>query len=390
MPESAAFDPVRQYISDFNMGRTESIAAGEGGNIFEICNISTRETSISSVLAFFLDPGEVHGFGDLFLKSLLECIECGFSVDEVEFSDIEVETERFIKGETEGGRADIWIEGSIEDKHFAIIIENKIYASENNPFEEIYNKFLKDVNNEYSAFCKTILLSPFKGNQDDKFIRLLYSTWFEKIRNNPRIHGPEANGKYFYLAQDLFKSMDKIMKNTDISALGSVLGDKYEDMLKVLRLTEIIFNFRKEAKNLTKILHDATWIKLNNDSDDRIKKTVKVGLWGAPYYPGYNMVFSIFPPNKHNKKKIIVDVWCMNNGWNVVIFTNQQSSTLSPFLNKIINNDSRFIVLEIYGQRRICLNETKPLHTPMPDVVEWVYNEMRLVVDYLYDSNTET
>lgn len=110
--------------------REEGEKRGEMFNIFEILKVETDETRAhSAFLAALLNPKGKHGAGDRFLRAFIDTMD---SLKDFEFDtqDAKVEIEYSIgnKNEnvTEGGRIDILI--STDDK--AVIIENKIYAGD--------------------------------------------------------------------------------------------------------------------------------------------------------------------------------------------------------------------------------------------------------------------
>lgn len=101
----------------------ESAQRGEQFNIFHICGIEHYETSHSTILAGILNPNGNHGQGDTFLKAFLESVSNPTWLSEFDTKTASVKTEY----DTSNGRIDILI---TNDKHQAIIIENKIYASD--------------------------------------------------------------------------------------------------------------------------------------------------------------------------------------------------------------------------------------------------------------------
>lgn len=112
--------------------REEREKRGELFNIFEILKVETNETRAhSAFLAALLTPKGKHGAGDRFLRAFIDTMDC-LKDFEFDTKDAKVEIEYSIgnKNEdaTEGGRIDILIESA--DRNKAIIIENKIYAGD--------------------------------------------------------------------------------------------------------------------------------------------------------------------------------------------------------------------------------------------------------------------
>lgn len=97
--------------------------------IFSIGGRGHYENPISDVLAFYLHPEEAHGLGSLVLKALLDT--CNFTKKPELCSPVlrEATTEN-------GNRIDLLLEGD----DWVLIIENKIFHTANNPFDD-YKKF---------------------------------------------------------------------------------------------------------------------------------------------------------------------------------------------------------------------------------------------------------
>lgn len=120
---------------------TEAIrtALGERFNIFEILEIGHLETKTHSpFLAHLLDPTGGHGQGPLFLRLFIG----QFPIHDFDPCSARVKTEHYIGPKTDrtGGRLDI----SLKDgKSRAILIENKIYAGEQERQMDRYREFNK-------------------------------------------------------------------------------------------------------------------------------------------------------------------------------------------------------------------------------------------------------
>ncbi|WP_409416305.1 PD-(D/E)XK nuclease family protein [Flavobacterium sp. PS2] len=140
---------------------------GEKFNIFSVLNLTNNEVRThSAFIGELLNTKGSHGLKDKPLKLFIKILEDKFISNEVEESEIMIDLDRFkfntetattiveknIKklneDKTEGGRIDIIIED--RDKLNALIIENKIYAGEQqNQLVRYYNyckeHFLKEV-----------------------------------------------------------------------------------------------------------------------------------------------------------------------------------------------------------------------------------------------------
>lgn len=107
----------------------DSRKRGERFNVFNTLGVQSNEVRLhSALLAELLNPNGDHGMGSEFLTSFQEAIGLPVDfIDPVKVNEQEM-IERVIgpKADTTGGRIDI----IIEDGHNALIIENKIYAGD--------------------------------------------------------------------------------------------------------------------------------------------------------------------------------------------------------------------------------------------------------------------
>ncbi len=112
----------------------EQRCRGEHFSIFETLGVWSDEMKHSAVLAQFLNPKANHGMGDAFLRCFL---------DHVGISNLNLNTAHCIvaiEQAFDNGRLDI----VITDEAKAVIIENKIYAGDQNAQLIRYNEYAKD------------------------------------------------------------------------------------------------------------------------------------------------------------------------------------------------------------------------------------------------------
>src|SRR5574344_2001768 len=120
--------------------REEKRKQGEYFNVFNILRLRSEELRLhSAFLAELLNPQGSHGMEDAFLIAFIK--EVG--IDDLNFDtkNAECSVEFYIGQvtETEGGRIDIIITN--KDKNKAIIIENKIYARDQEKQLSRYKKY---------------------------------------------------------------------------------------------------------------------------------------------------------------------------------------------------------------------------------------------------------
>lgn len=125
---------VRHLVDLDNKQKEEARKRGENYNIFSVLKMETSEMEThSAFLASLLNPNGDHGMRDQFLKTFIEKTEC----DDLQLDTINctIEVEHY----TRDGRLDILIADN--SAHKAIIIENKIYAGDQNAQMKRYNDY---------------------------------------------------------------------------------------------------------------------------------------------------------------------------------------------------------------------------------------------------------
>lgn len=220
-----------QRINDISLQKNkEARLRGEQFNVFNILNLSTNETRThSAFLAELLDPCGSHGCGSDFLREFLnmECLaNLPFNLDHVI-----VETERSIGNKnsdaTEGGRLDI----VVESDNAIIVIENKIYAIDQENQLQRYRNYLNRL--EKPGRLLYLTLDGHEYNMSDKEEKLDYSpisyasdilSWLQKCAGiaiqKPLVR--ETIVQYINLIKQL---TNQTMENTDKEAMFRIMAE---------------------------------------------------------------------------------------------------------------------------------------------------------------------
>lgn len=125
---------VNSILREEKVKKEESFRRGERFNMFMICGIDHYEVMHSSIIASFLDPQGSHGQRNKYLDAFITIVGDKTGIDTLSCS---VYTEYV----TNEGRIDILIE---DDKGKCIIIENKIYAVDQDRQLVRYQKFANE------------------------------------------------------------------------------------------------------------------------------------------------------------------------------------------------------------------------------------------------------
>ncbi|HEY8689638.1 MAG TPA: PD-(D/E)XK nuclease family protein [Chitinophagaceae bacterium] len=133
------FIPVQVRVQENNKNETPYY------NVFKVLRIEYLEARVHTpFLADLLNPRGLHSQGQIFLDSFLKLVSPEKKWTEYEKENIEIKTEH----KTSQGVIDILIfhRNQIKQKRFLIIIENKIFAcDQENQIERYYNYALKDL-----------------------------------------------------------------------------------------------------------------------------------------------------------------------------------------------------------------------------------------------------
>jgi hypothetical protein len=114
------------------------------------------ENKYSEILAFFLNPKEVHGQGNIFLKLFLKNVGLEDKVSDIDFVTVDCKCEHVIDDQR---RIDILIR--FGHNKFVIAIENKVWAIDQDKQLKDYNTYL---NREFAENYCLLYLTPYIKN----------------------------------------------------------------------------------------------------------------------------------------------------------------------------------------------------------------------------------
>jgi hypothetical protein len=304
---------------------------------FEICDVSSRELSYSSFLAFFLDPRREHGFGDLFLKSLVEVSGKALNTSDVRSIEREVPTDE--------GRIDLVIEGD----SFVIGIENKIGAPVSNDLQD-YSRYLEKRAREGDRKKLAILLSIKKEQTAHGFTPVLYQTLAAEIKKNLGQTLPHADPRSITYLLDFITSIDHLEKGTYMdNALLRFFQENEKSSVRLHQKTQELVGMMRE-----KVKQVAEKVQFPSRFEKRI-------FW-ATLTNGDStetLIYDVVSSNVKISERLTCyaeAVFFLNKGWMIVVALEQGQSVAD--LGKWLKDNG------------IKLNEK----SPVPDK-RWVYAE---------------
>lgn len=233
----------------------------------EIIGLSHYENVNSKIYAYFLNQRNEPKISNLFISSLLNLIdeknksEIGKELNIKDFTAItEIQT-------NEGHRIDILIED--KNNESAIIIENKIYHSPDNPLNDYWNFINYNENKKVGILLTLQPLSSSelkniktvkKSTLIDNFINITHKEWIDKIINAGLPTGLSPK-MYIYL-NDFFQTIDNLTKSTTMN-----------------ELTKFYFQYPKKINSAVETLKEAE--KFINTQLEILAENLKLNLYGT-------------------------------------------------------------------------------------------------------------
>lgn len=149
------------------------------------------ENPTSDLLKFFLEPGNAHGLGSLFIDAFLAA--AGLESESLSLASLSVEREEPTDDQK---RIDLFIRG----EGWIMLVENKIWHHENNPFES-YNRLARQKADGGLVF--KCILAPAGNHAPEGWLRITYASLLDELE--PRLAGhseTKKTDKWWHFASD--------------------------------------------------------------------------------------------------------------------------------------------------------------------------------------------
>ena len=264
---------------------------GENYNLFSILNIERYELKHSALIANLLDPKGSHGCDDAFLRAFFEIALKGTAYPFESSTPPHSYTEYYtgpIAGDT-GGRIDILVES--KSSHYGLIIENKIYAGDQDKQLTRYDNYGKETFGAGGYLLVYLTLYGYDASKESTatksaeevgYLRLSYAEdilrWLEQcVRladNKPLVR--ESLNQYIQTIKQLtYQDMNQenIQKIIDLAVdypeVVATLSSKRDAIAQGIR-EKYIFAELKEYADQKGWLFDSTEIA-NPKGDNKIR-----------------------------------------------------------------------------------------------------------------------
>lgn len=167
-------------------------------SIFDIAGYPHYENVCSNILAFYLNPNNEHGLGNLLFSSLMNLVGGNESNQDNVQIDREVSTNK-------GGRLDI----VIETDNQIIGIENKIFHHLNNDLSD-YSDSIDDWAKPNQLTSVKIILSLRREQESSGFVNVTYEDFFAKIRERFGNYINTSSQKWVLYLVDFMSAIEKL------------------------------------------------------------------------------------------------------------------------------------------------------------------------------------
>jgi hypothetical protein len=174
--------------------------------LFSIGGRGYYENPTSDVLAFFCNSEGVHGLGNLVMNALFAALT-KLDIDSFPFDDFSLITEPEREVTTKNGkRLDLLLEGN----EWVMVIENKIYHQQNNPFKT-YQRHIQGCKQFHGKTPIYVVLSP-KGGAPEGWLSLSYPLLLDSLKENlAQAFMSQPLNKWLVLLREFILHMEGIM-----------------------------------------------------------------------------------------------------------------------------------------------------------------------------------
>jgi hypothetical protein len=217
--EATRLENFKELLDDFRTlpGRVE-----RPRTFMEIAGYPHYENVCSNILKFFMDPEESHGLGTLVLDALAST--AGIDVAEGSMSS-NVSVDREISTDA-GNRIDILI---TSDTH-AILIENKIHAAANNPFND-YAAYLDRISDGRKSHKILLTLCPTDSGSEWDFANLTHEEFVGQVRSLLGYYVSNADARHLTMFLDFLNTLENLQRGSRMNQeFVKLLADRDDDI----------------------------------------------------------------------------------------------------------------------------------------------------------------
>lgn len=204
--------------------------------LFAIGGCGYYENPASDLLAFFLKPDAVHGLGDLFLSTFLECI--GKDPRQFDLNRVEITRE---KTTANGNKIDLLLLGS----DWCLLIENKIRHWPANPFYD-YKHHAEGLGKKLLFFA---ILAPSENRNIDGWRGVSYKDYCEALWvKMPELRSFNARSKWQLFAREFILHLENELYPSPMNPNHIAFVEAHADEL--LKAEKLVIEYRSFVREL--------------------------------------------------------------------------------------------------------------------------------------------
>lgn len=310
----------------------------------EVSGYPHYENVASNMLAFFFQPKEEHGLGDLLLSAFVATAST-HTIDGARNATISRE-----KQTDAGGRLDLLIEAD----GFVIGIENKIYHSPNNDFLD-YSRLIERTGSRDSIKIKAVLSpKPLRNHEEmtaAQFVSVTYVQLWDRVREQIGRYIQTANPKWLGYLFDFMETTTRLSgENNGLTATDEFLINHHDVIERLLRDRQNLISRLSRNVNVLK------------EAMDEAAETVPA-LSKRWIFASTCLVHDFV----HSDKKVALDLNVSLEGWELTFFN--RPGTPAGYVNSLNSQPSlrdRMSDRPTRAERYIAA--TWPLQTPLEDI----------------------
>ncbi len=282
----------------------------------EIAGYPHYENVCSNILAFFMDPEESHGFGTLVLDALMSVENCA-ETDKMINGSISVDREVFAN---KGNKIDLLITSD----NRAILIENKIHAVANNPFDD-YSAYLDQISDGRKSHKILFTLYPTNAGSKWGFTNLMHEEFVGQIRSLLGYYVSGADTRHLTMFLDFLNTLENLQRGSRMNQeFVKLLADRGDD---IRSLFSDMRSFRADMRS--KVEELSSLINIEDYTN------IEQGFWR-------NNIVDMFDNLQYNIRAaedllVGIDTHVNPNGWEIRIFPRDKGDLLKlrDFLRRL-------------------------------------------------------
>lgn len=188
---------MNEKLNKLLMDVGECIRPAKERTLFSLGGRGHYENPVSDLLAFFMDPAAGHGLGTVFLSAFLRCLP-GDEFKQLPLERVWISRE---EGTEERKRIDLVLRGT----GWLMLIENKIYHWQANPFLE-YKEHFTRLNGGTAPYM--VVLSPEGNAKEDEWMGVSYEDYCEKLKEGLLLKKDLSGSKWLVFANELILHLE--------------------------------------------------------------------------------------------------------------------------------------------------------------------------------------